>query len=163
MLKGTIYIIPNAFTILNENKKNMCYYEVEEVKGNQVCFEGRIINDENDNWGNHKYLGKEFKNNFPVSLFKGKKEGEIVEITILGKEVKLTCSAKFKSDETFEELLYFLSQSFRGVCDANEFTPPLSKANQKIMLINTHKEIADSYGFEVVDLKDFRYADSSFH
>lgn len=160
ILHGNIYIIPNSLQICDSVGEYP--HDVENVRGPQVCFRGRITSEECDNWcwQRRKEFAYEYiKDLFPVEMFMGKREGDTVELTLKGRKVVLKClqlPCEY-GRKKFEELLYDLTQSFGGVCPDFIFEPPLSRDTQRVMFIANHKKYCESMGFEIKEPMDFRY------
>ncbi|XWV26617.1 putative orfan [Tupanvirus soda lake] len=165
-LYGDIFIVPNSLQVCDNTGSYA--YTVENTKGLQVCFEGWMTNEECKNWSAHhyeKFDGAVVSDRFPVELFMGKREGDIVEMVISGKKCALRCAQlpyRYGSNGTvkFEDLLYDLTQSFGGVCSQTYFAPPLHERSQHAMLLANHERYARSIGRDSVEPTKFRYVDS---
>jgi hypothetical protein len=137
-------------------------YHVENIRGNQVCFQGVITvnEDRKQNWHDMlKIFGEGYSDRFPVELFIGKTEGSIVELIIRGKKIIVTCKQMHSGyDEPFENALYEKTKSFGGCCSSKYFDPPLKKKSQREMLISTHEKYSKSLGFEIINQMFFQFA-----
>jgi hypothetical protein len=161
-LYGDIFIVPNSLQVCDFYKFDDYGYDVENVSGLQVCFEGWIINDECKNWS--RYCYKEFESShicdrFPVKLFMGKHEGDTVEVTIRGRKVVLFClqTPHRYGERKFEEVLYDLTQSFGGICAPCYYKPPLCENSQYAILLANHEKYSRSMGFQIKEPTCFRY------
>lgn len=157
-LEAHLRIVSNALNVrLGSAKKSHFRHDVQNIMGYQLCLNGRMFDDENTDWCNHKdkRIGKHFLEYFPVALFMGKRGGDVVEMTILGKKINVTLV------EGFEHMLYDLTQSFGGITavgyNDSEFT--IKRYEEMQMIIDTHKAYAKSLGFEIKDPMTFRYVE----
>ena len=157
IFRGHIYVIPTPLQVY-ENQGEY-HYDVQDIKGPQVCFRGCIISDDYKNWSSyyHKKIGK-ISDWFPVELFMGKKEGDLVELTIHNKYVILTCLQKpyASGSITFENTLYNTSQSFAGIYYPKDFQKPITKEYQELMLITNHIKYSRSHNFEITHTFRFK-------
>ena len=136
ILRGNISIIPSFLQVSED-------YIVQDIyiKGPQVCFHGCISSPDCNDWASHYYkkIGR-ISHLMPVEPFIGKSEGDIIELTINDKHLVLTCSQKesIHNDNTFENTLYQISQSFKGIRPSDSFIKPLSKEHQELMIVATN-------------------------
>ena len=160
IIRGDIFIVPNSLQICDDH--GSYGYNVQDVTGLQVCFEAWMTNDECENWSCHyydKFNKKRISDRMPVELFIGKREGDTVEVTINGIKAILTCAQKSYrySSDSFENLMYHLTQSFGGLVDASYFSPPLTNESQRAMIIANHERYARSLGFGPKNPETFRH------
>ena len=152
ILYGEIYISQVEAVDVCDN------YSVQNVENQQVCFNGFITNKQTNNWsdGTHPKL-KPFNCYYPIELFIGKKEGDVVELQIQGYKIMATCKQLPYTNQTFEQTLHKLTQSFGGVCTPGLFGVTLSKKEQRQMIIDAHVKYAQSVGLKCQDPKTFQF------
>jgi hypothetical protein len=168
ILYGDIFVIPNALHICDNYDNGYPFgYTMDNYNGLQVCLTGWLTNAECENWCtcSYKKLGEKWlSDKFPIELFMGKREGDIVKINFKNMELVLTCKqlpyrCSNNGTTKFEDALYDLTKSFGGACDnANYWNPPLSKISQCAMMIAAHERYARSLGLPLVEPSKFRYA-----
>lgn len=147
---GNIYVIPTFIHVCNET-----IYKIKNVTGYQSCFQG-IINLKN-RIDHSVILG----NDFPISLFNGKKEGDLVNLqydyidydflTGQNKHFKFTMLVTCKQLDshlarlgTFEQALYDRSYRIDYYCNIN-----YNKNLQDIIAYRTHDEYAKSINKDI--------------
>lgn len=161
VFNADIFIIPNCLQICEDH--GIYGYDIDNVQGLQVCFEGWITSDECENWCRHgcKLLGgKKFSDKFPIELFIGKKEGDVVELLINDKKINVTCRQQpyRYGNQNFEDMMYTVTQSFGGVCAPTYFNPPLSERSQRAMILVAHERYTRSLNLPTKEPMDFKYA-----
>lgn len=155
---GTIFIRPSPVGLRNYNTKYG--YNVDPVDNNElgnpeVCFWGWVTNDESENWVDHGYskLHKPLQGMFPLKLFYGVYEGDVVSILFGNQTLILTCKQEgHRMDrKNFHTWLYEYSQSFGGVISPNTsdykfaFNDSIyTELQQKLMIKNAHITYCDS-------------------
>lgn len=170
-LTADILIVPNAPSICDHKSIDKYGYSVLGISGIQVCFPAYIIGSDERNWmssGHPMLKGSRLSDKIPCELFYGKKEGDIVNLSFMGKDDKpITCKLnintqkyKYREQGRFEDLLYYLTQSFGGVCDASYFSPPLHERSQRAMLLVNHEKYARSVSKCIVEPTRFRFSSS---
>ena len=108
-----VFIIPNSACSVEEAKSNYPSELQSElfISDDERMVQMWVTNDECENWDCHKnpfcHYGA-FPSRFPASLFKGKKEGDVVDIVIGGAtfHMKLAQTAyRYRSHGNFETVL----------------------------------------------------------
>lgn len=161
-LKGDIFIVPTSLNICDDRRNDQYGYDITNIYGLQVCFEGIITSPECDNWSCHQHpkLENKITSRFPVELFMGKKEGDTIEFIINNIKINVTCNQlNYKYNmNTFENVLYDLTQSFGGVCSAQYYKPLLTERSQMYLLIANHEKYSRSIAKEPKEPNTFKYS-----
>ena len=166
VLEGEIFIIPNSIQVVFPYPKDQYGYSCRSTnaedlsEGPRACFEGWICNDECANWARHSYprLTTKINDRFPVDLFMGKREGDVVEFLLGGKNVRLRCSQlnhRYANYGNFQDVMYNLTQSFGGIYQ--DAGIDLTKEQQRELLIDNHIHYARSIDKPLVNPSKFRY------
>lgn len=144
ILYGNISIIPNFLKICNN-------YDVNDISGTQVCFQGYISSSDCDNWSGYYYkkIGK-MTSLFPMELFVNKKEGDIISLSINDVQVILTCAQKMSkyNNDTFEYTLYTTSTLFDNILLSNNF-----HFSHILMVVDIHIKHARFHNFKPLKIK----------
>lgn len=131
-------------------------YSILGISGSQVCFEAIVSNAECKDWFANPKSGC-FTNLFPVSIFMGKKEGDLVELRTENQLFIVKCSQTKSSSTSFEDQLYTLSASFGGVNEMPD-NDLMTEKLQNSMIVQNHQQYAKSIGHPVIEPKNFLYA-----
>ena len=132
VVKGDIFIIPNMPTTLGEGTlfNKMMRPKLESVglkntPDNEVLIQVWVTSSECDNWPNHhgaynNMMGTKdemFPGYLPSSLFKDKKEGDVVSFENDTTKFELTCTQKnyrYRAFGSFEKVLSDLLNAYKA-------------------------------------------------
>ena len=160
-LHADIFIVPGGpLQILCDRLTDPMYcYDAAECHGFKVCFRACITDKTTGKWysvpGTNCPILSEY---FPINRFYGKKEGDVVEVTLFDKRVVLTLaqqSYQYQSYGNFEDLLYRLTASYSGVTKSHPYTP----ITQIYMFLNNHVTYANMVGKPVCNPLTFQSAE----
>lgn len=134
-MESTIHIISEPLTITE-------LFDVKIPNNNsklQLCFRAYVSN---------KAFNYPVSNKFPVELFMGKKEGDLVELNLFGERYSVRLSQLTRDFNSFESVLFYLTKSFTGVSNPENYHPKLSIKEQIYMIISSSDKYARSIGKE---------------
>lgn len=180
--EADIIVVPNGTRVDQHlfEAKDKSGYDVTNVEGFQVTFQGYLfqkidqlkgITDENvENITNNKpeWSRRSLSDRFPVSLFFGKKEGDIVVLKYLSKDGEtITIHAKlnnlsymYREQGPFQEALYDALSTFGGCVSQDYYDPPLKQRTQREMIHVAHELYARSLKMKIKEPHEFRFSSS---